>query len=577
MTGTWNNLPVNSGPNSLPANVAINNIGNYTNDWLNIALGLHGELGSTIDGISTALNGALTGLTLTYSPTLTTGDGRAPTIPGAAETALLTESEATGDGFVAPTPTLTAPDRTALPAASEPGPDFPTAPELTAAPTLTDPNPAFPSAPSLADAPTPTTSPAFQAILAAFPTIDQLPAAPTLAPPPSVADLPTQQAAPTAPGTDPVLNPAAYTDAFRLARSAALQAEGRALWDAERGAAANGLGLPFAAAQAAMAQARQARQQALSEAALTQAQRQAEHQREDARWGVEQRLAYWGAIEDRVVQRWQTEQTQRIGLWAQTVNTQLQQYGQFTDVLLRKFTGLTDAEAKRVQVRLSEETLKLDQWIRTNQAALDFWARPAEVRANLFQTTVAGESARVAALDSHQQMRVDVWARQTDAVLRQFTAEGANEAQRLQAVDSWQRLQLERWSRDVEDARAKWRDEGTMAISASQVTAQVLAQRSAAIVAQLDARLSLLRTNLQREAERRAWWQAADEIELRRAEAAATDAREMQKVLVDIGKEATYAVAGARAEHLKAILSAFSVSLGAGASISGVPFADAAE
>lgn len=98
---------------------------------------------------------------------------------------------------------------------------------------------------------------------------------------------------PTAPTTGAILDTAAYTGTFALARDAALAVETADLWAVETGAAANGIGLPVAAILAAQSQIRQKKRQAVSEASLTQATLQATHLRDDTRWSYEQRLAYY--------------------------------------------------------------------------------------------------------------------------------------------------------------------------------------------------------------------------------------------------------------------------------------------
>jgi hypothetical protein len=96
----------------------------------------------------------------------------------------------------------------------------------------------------------------------------------------------------TAPSTPSgaLLSDQAYDDAFALARDAALQTEQQALWDAAAGAAAGGVGLPYAMKQGAIKQIAQARAQLVNQAALTQSALQATHQREDLRWYYGQKL-----------------------------------------------------------------------------------------------------------------------------------------------------------------------------------------------------------------------------------------------------------------------------------------------
>jgi hypothetical protein len=110
---------------------------------------------------------------------------------------------------------------------------------------------------------------------------------------PTAASIGTLPGAPTAPTTGAILDTAAYSGAFALARDAALAVETADLWTVETGAAANGIGLPAAVVLAAQSQIRQKKRQAISEAALTQATLQASHLREDTRWSYEQRLAYY--------------------------------------------------------------------------------------------------------------------------------------------------------------------------------------------------------------------------------------------------------------------------------------------
>jgi hypothetical protein len=107
---------------------------------------------------------------------------------------------------------------------------------------------------------------------------------------PTIGSLPTT---PTAPAIGSVLDTAAYSGAFALARDAALAVENADLWAAETGAAANGIGMPQASMLAVQSQVRQKKRQAVSEAALSQATLQATHLREDIRWSYEQRIAYY--------------------------------------------------------------------------------------------------------------------------------------------------------------------------------------------------------------------------------------------------------------------------------------------
>jgi hypothetical protein len=88
----------------------------------------------------------------------------------------------------------------------------------------------------------------------------------------------------------PLLNTQAYTDAFALSQDAALQARDLALWDAGTGAAAGGMGLPYAAQQASIRQINQKYAQDINTAALTQSALQASHQREDLRIYYTQKL-----------------------------------------------------------------------------------------------------------------------------------------------------------------------------------------------------------------------------------------------------------------------------------------------
>jgi hypothetical protein len=96
----------------------------------------------------------------------------------------------------------------------------------------------------------------------------------------------------TAPSTPSgaLLSDQAYTDAFALARDAALQEKERLLWEAGTGSAAGGVGLPYAFKQAAIKQINQAYAQTINQAALTQSATKAKDQREDLRWYYGQKL-----------------------------------------------------------------------------------------------------------------------------------------------------------------------------------------------------------------------------------------------------------------------------------------------
>lgn len=111
---------------------------------------------------------------------------------------------------------------------------------------------------------------------------------------PTTPTAPTLDAAPTAPtvGTT-LLDEAAYSGAFALARDALLEEEQRALWDAAAGAAANGIGLPSSVSQGMILQSEQARRQGTSKVALEQATLKAGHLREDLKWQYTQQLDYY--------------------------------------------------------------------------------------------------------------------------------------------------------------------------------------------------------------------------------------------------------------------------------------------
>lgn len=124
---------------------------------------------------------------------------------------------------------------------------------------------------------------------------------------PTTATIGTLPTAPTAPTTGAILDAAAYSGTFALARDAALAVETADIWQVETGAAANGIGLPIAALLAGKAKAQQVKRQAISEAAMTQATLQASHLREDTRWSYEQRLAYYKDTASVVLETFKSE------------------------------------------------------------------------------------------------------------------------------------------------------------------------------------------------------------------------------------------------------------------------------
>lgn len=80
---------------------------------------------------------------------------------------------------------------------------------------------------------------------------------------------------------------------------------------------------------------------------------------------------------------------------------------------------------------------------------------------------------------------------------------------------------------------------------------------------------------VQTKAEQRNWWSTMDQHKLTDAQQKAVDAREVQQILVDTGKQATYAYAGAVAEQFKAWCSQISYGVSTGSSVSNVTYAGA--
>ena len=179
---------------------------------------------------------------------------------------------------------------------------------------------------------------------------------------------PTPAATPTAPGTSTtLLDDAAYTGAFALARNAALAQEQRDRWLASEQAAANGIGLPSAASQAMLQQSAAARQQATQRAALEQATLKANHLREDKRWAYEFSLTVWSAVEQNKlalyreavsawraqVEKWVQDNTLALSITSQ----ELQNW----QVVQQTTLARLQSEIAILQQKLASEAQKL-QW-----------------------------------------------------------------------------------------------------------------------------------------------------------------------------------------------------------------------
>lgn len=383
---------------------------------------------------------------------------------------------------------------TASPATGVQG-DYPSRVQVSAAPTLTE-EPTLAGAPQTDPAPGVTTPPSITSPEADWPDAPDLPDAPELGLAPGIGPLPAQAGKPSPPGrNDPVLDEAAYDNAYRLARAQAYQAEQQALFD---NAPANGIGLPNAAYNGALVQIRQQRTQALQGAALEQSRQQAEHRRADKVWATEQELAFWLAFENADVVRWKEEHTVKIGLWVQQAEIQLRIYSQITETLLSQLSIMTDAEAKRIASILETNFQRIRVWETRNRATIDLWATSTQTRINTWATENSTAIDLWAKLNG---TRIDVWAQdvsgQTNALQANTGLEQARtgtvlDSQRL-GVDAWDRRaghQLDRFGREITKQQAQ------VAQRVSQLSAEV---------DRVQSRITQVQLKLSKETERRAW------------------------------------------------------------------------
>ena len=97
-----------------------------------------------------------------------------------------------------------------------------------------------------------------------------------------------------------------------------------------------------------------------------------------------------------------------------------------------------------------------------------------------------------------------------------------------------------------------------MEIDATKASNEIVASRLQSEGSRLQALLQGYQANLQREAEKRAWWSTGNDAQLRKSEATAADARALQEIALKTGQDAITAYAAALAEQFKALLAAAS-------------------
>jgi hypothetical protein len=131
--------------------------------------------------------------------------------------------------------------------------------------------------------------------------------------PTSPLSIPGAISAPAMPAVGRVIDATAYDLAFARAEGAALRQEVLERHQAEKGAAANGIGLSMPMHRAMQDAAAMRRAQVVNEAALAQSIQQTADERDDTKWSYETRLAYWRDRSSNIIQRFQmsVEQSQQ--------------------------------------------------------------------------------------------------------------------------------------------------------------------------------------------------------------------------------------------------------------------------
>lgn len=180
---------------------------------------------------------------------------------------------------------------------------------------------------------------------------------PVLPAKPNMTALGTQAAAPSAPSPDVrLLDEAAYTGAFALAREAAEQEAIQALWEVGAGAAAGGVGMPYAAKLGAVDQVAQKRAQAIQTAALTQATKMADDLSRDKKWAYEQQLVYWVQVHASLLDWWTKENTLRTTIWIQEAKAKQDQFA---------------SELTGIAMRLKQQEVAFQYWEAVNKNELE--------------------------------------------------------------------------------------------------------------------------------------------------------------------------------------------------------------